>query len=191
MKSVNTNQVWVQFQRNTLKMEDKCLVEDGGRLTDKHINFANCLISCQFPRIGGLRTTLLQTRYYCFPPESIQAIFYKHCEHWIVASNMLTNDYNTVNVYDFLLDQENTDIILRIFQNHNNNEKKAVTIVMKNLQRQEGSTDCGLFAIAVMASLAHREDPSSVTYDQNKMRKHLLECFSSKIIMPFLPKSAV
>ena len=90
-------------------------------------------------------------------------------------------------MYDSLfteLDQESTDIILRIFQSYNR-EKMAVTIVMKNMQRQEGSTDCGLFAIAVMASLAHKEDPSSITYDQNKMRKHLLECFSSKLLYHF------
>ena len=190
--TVNTKQVWVQFRRNTLNMVDKCLVADGSRLTDKHIKFASCLISRQFPRIGGLRTTLLQTRYYCFPPESIQALFCKSREHWIVASNILTSDNNTVNVYDSLfteLDQESTDLILRIFQNRNN-KNKAVTIVVKTLQKQKGSRDCGLFAIAVMASLAHSEDPCSVTYDQSKMRKHLLECFSSKLIMPF-PKSAV
>ena len=185
----SAKQVWVQFRRNTLKIEDKHLVENGSRLTDKHINFASCLIARQFPKIGGLRTTLLQTRYYCFPPESIQAIFCKHRKHWIVASNLLTNDCNTVNVYDSLfaeLDQESMDIVLRIFQDHHNTkDKKAVTIVMKNLQKQEGSTDCGLFAIAVMASLAHREDPSVIKYDQNKMREHLLECFSSKLIMPF------
>jgi len=74
---VNTKQVWVQFRRNTLNMEDKRLVEDGSRLTDKHIKFASCLISRQFPGIGGLRTTLLQTRYYCFPPDSIQPLFCK------------------------------------------------------------------------------------------------------------------
>jgi len=34
---------------------------------------------------------------------------------------------------------------------------------MKKFQRQEGSMDCGLFLIAVMVSLAHREDPSAVT----------------------------
>jgi len=32
---------------------------------------------------------------------------------------------------------------------------------------------CGIFAIAVMASLAHREDSSFITYDQNKMKKHV------------------
>ena len=42
--------------------------------------------------------------------------------------------------------------------------------------------DCGLFTIAAMASLAHQEDPDIVTYDQKKMRKHLIDCFSSIIL---------
>ena len=74
-------------------MEDKCIIEGGHRLTDKHINFASYLIFRQFPQIGGLRTTLLQTRYYCFPSQSIQAIFCKRREHWIVASNIGTRPY--------------------------------------------------------------------------------------------------
>ena len=69
---------------------------------------------------------------------------------------------------------------------HNrNNDGRQITIVMKKLQRQDGSADCGLFAIAVMTSLAHKEDPSTVTYDQSKMRHHLLECFSTKLVTHF------
>jgi len=56
---------------------------------------------------------------------------------------------------------------------------------MKELQKQKGSTDCGLFAIAVMTSLAHKEDPSTIKYDQDKVRQHLLDFFPSKPIMPF------
>ena len=111
---INTDKVWVKFRRNTLKLEQKSLIEDGCRLTDKHIGFASSLISHQFPRIGGLRTTLLQTRYYCFPSENIQAISCRCREHWIVASNMFTNDCSTVNVYDSLfaaLDEESNDLI--------------------------------------------------------------------------------
>ena len=58
--TINAKGVWVHLRRNTLTMEDKCIIDGGHRLTDKHINFASCLISHQFPQIGGLRTTLLQ-----------------------------------------------------------------------------------------------------------------------------------
>ena len=182
---VNSTEVWVRFQRSSLTMEDKGKIENGSRLTDKHIGFANLLISRQFPHIGGLRSTLLQNRYYCFPSQSIQPIFCKEREHWIVASNVM-QDHKTVNVYDSLfteLDRRTYDLILQIFHARNNDQR--ATVVMKELQKQKGSADCGLFAIAVMTSLAHKEDPSTVKYDQNKMRQHLVDSFSSKFLMPF------
>ena len=37
---------------------------------------------------------------------------------------------------------------------------------MMPMQKQYGSTYCGIFAIAVMTSLAHEEDPSRFKYIQ-------------------------
>jgi len=42
------------------------------------------------------------------------------------------------------LDKETTDLILKIFPNRSDSDKKVVTIVMKKFQRQEGSMDCGI-----------------------------------------------
>ena len=98
------------------------------------------------------------------------------------------NNCSTVYVYDSLfeaLNKESTNLILKIFQNHNGSDKNAFTIVMKKLQKQEESVDCGLFTIAAMASLAHQEDPNIVTYNQKKLTKHLIDCFYS--IMPHFP----
>jgi len=77
------------------------------RLTDEHISFASSLISHQFLRISGLHTTLLLIRYYCF--RAFKQYFEDTLNIWIVASNMLTNDFSTVNVYNSLfaeLDEE-------------------------------------------------------------------------------------
>jgi len=66
---------------------------------------------------------------------------------------MQTSDHKSINVHDSLfteLDQESFDLILQIFHARNNDQK--ATIVMKEFQKQKGCTDCGLFAIAVMAS---------------------------------------
>lgn len=105
-----------------------------------------------------------------------------------MALNVLqTSDHRTVNVYDSLfteLNQESYDLILHIFHTRINDDR-TTTVLMKELQKQKGLTDCGLFAIAVMTSLAHKEDPSTAKYDQNKMRQHLLDCFSNKFLMPF------
>ena len=45
ISSVNSTEVWVRFRSSSLTLEDKCKIEDGSRLTDKHISFANSLIS--------------------------------------------------------------------------------------------------------------------------------------------------
>ena len=112
----NSAILWVQFQQSVLTMTDNKVIEDGHWLKDRHK-----FCSSQFPHIGELQTTLLQERYYCFPHQSMQGIFCKRHEHWIVASNMLINDTsdmlitdsNTVNVYDLMfgeLDQETSTI---------------------------------------------------------------------------------
>ena len=40
------------------------------------------------------------------------------------------------------------------------------------------TSDCGMFAIAVITSLLLDEDPSMVTYKQEKLREHLIECLT-------------
>ena len=75
------------------------------------------------------------------------------------------------------------DLILTMFHNCDN-DKNNVTVIMKNTQKQIGSIDCGLFTVAVMTSLPHKEDPSTATYNQQKMRQHLQEYFF-QCSMPF------
>ena len=48
-----------------------------------------------------------------------------------------------------------------------------------DVQKQKGQSDCGLFAIAFATSFAHLQDPASITYDQAKIRTHLIHCFET------------
>ena len=52
-------------------------------------------------------------------------------------------------------------------------------------QKQEGTLDCGLFAIAYSIDICHNVDPSTVAYDQSKMHKHLAECFKKGKLTQF------
>ena len=49
---------------------------------------------------------------------------------------------------------------------------------MVDMQCQEGTSDRGMFAIAVITSLLYDVDPSMVTYKQEKLREHLTECLT-------------
>ena len=56
---------------------------------------------------------------------------------------------------------------------------------MVPIQKQKGTKDCGLFTIAIMTSLAYDENPSDVTYKQDSLRSHLIECFKNKSMFLF------
>ena len=45
---------------------------------------------------------------------------------------------------------------------------------------QPGKADCGLFAIALAATLAHGMHPESYVFEQSLMRSHLLKCLYRK-----------
>ena len=41
-------------------------------------------------------------------------------------------------------------------------------------------------SLHVLTSLAYKEDPSTILYDQKKLREHLTKCFAARLIMLFL-----
>ena len=151
-------------------------------MTDKHIQLAQTLIREQFPKTGGLYSTLLQGRYHNLPPNSIQTVHCLRRHHWIVASNVLSAK-GYVHIYDSLhttIDEESVELVTNIFGNEDDS-----FVCVPNLQIQKGSMDCGLFAIAYMTTLANGKDPSVLSYEQSKMRGHLIDCFAKGKLIPF------
>lgn len=65
------------LQKHHLTLEDKWIIKNGMKLTNKHINFSQSLIKQDFPLIQGLRLTLTQNSTSGLPANSIQAI---HCK---------------------------------------------------------------------------------------------------------------
>ena len=172
--------VWVVHDNHTLIATDKTKIEQGEHLIDKHMQMAQYLAKKQFPLAGGLRSTLLQQKMVkghkgqC-TANTVQII---HCEkrsHWIVASTIFAKS-GCVNIYDTMfarLDAETRATVKRIF-----GLKSVEGLNMVDMQCQEGTSDCGVFSIAVITSLLFGEDPSMVTYKQEKLREHLIECLT-------------
>ena len=55
-----------------------------------------------------------------------------------------------------------------------------------HVARQDGSNDCGLFAIAYATELAHGRDPAKVVYSQKEMRSYFIKCMENGTLTPFL-----
>ena len=66
--------------------------------------------------------------------------------------------------------------------------QKSFTIEHVDVQRQIGTSDCGLFAIAFAVALCYGHDPHMYKYIQDSMRHHLIDCFNKHSMAPFPSK---
>ena len=89
-----------------------------------------------------------------------------------------------VHVYDSVyssLDQSAAISIQRIFR------CSPSHIKVDSVQKQRGSNDCGVYAIAYATAVAFGQDLTEVTFHQPSMRKHLVSCYMNKNMQTFPP----
>ena len=61
----------------------------------------------------------------------------------------------------------------------------VITVQCLNVQQQRGGSDCGLFALAFITAVCHGDDPTSLYFDQENMRSHLITSIESGEATPF------
>ena len=64
--------------------------------------------------------------------------------------------------------------------------EKSLTIFVENVQQQDCSQDCSLFAIAFAAMLSFNQDPVQAVINQSVMRRELLESFEEMNMKRFV-----
>lgn len=153
---------------------------NGERLTDLHVHYAQQILKRQFPHLSGLQPTVLRTKKSLGVrsplPNQLQVI-HCHGDHWILASSIGCRN-GDVDVYDSVyrsIDDTTRAVITKLFQ------ASAIRIVES--PKQEGGTDCGVFAIANATALAHGINPSS--FDQSAMRRHLVKYLKEDLMIMF------
>ena len=103
---------------------------------------------------------------------------------WLSLDNYKHQE-RMVNIYDSLLidvDDETQKAIRKVF-----NESR-ISFSLPKVQRQEGTHDCGLFAIAFATNLCFSHNPvavSAMEYTQYAMRGHLINCLESAYFIDF------
>ena len=100
----------------------------------------------------------------------------------ITASTVLSTP-GCVDIYDSLFDDVDADTTKEIHESFGKSQIK-----LQKVQKQQGSDDCGLFAIAFAVSLARKTDPSQVCFMQSQMRSHLINCFQEGRFISFPTK---
>ena len=177
---------WKQYGCYILTKQHKNQLYGGQLLDDIHIGAAQILIKRQFPEVCGLQNTLLQKSINLQPFQglnNLQIVHMGDINHWIVISTIGCKR-DEIEIYDSLQTTLNLDsetVIAKYLYS------KSSHVVMKfvNIALQSGSTECGLYAIAIMTALAFRQDPALLVFDQNSLRTHLGECFEAGNIQLF------
>ena len=104
--------------------------------------------------------------------------------HWVCASNIYSPP-GVVDVYDSISSfsvgsydlHKQLSTILKC--------STDMTVTFVDVQRQAGSSDCGVFAIAFANALCRGCDPHTISIDHNVSRGHLLACFLNKALSMF------
>ena len=170
----------VTASSSPLSKADEKLLLNGDWLNDTHMNLAQQLLSKQFPNLCGLHSTLLLPQAKQVVPAGARALQIIHTRgnHWIVASTIGCQP-GEVKIFDSLyksIDLATMTLISTIFGN------EITTVHLEESQQQQGSCDCGIFAIATCTALAHGVTP---IFKQATMRHHLYECFCHGTLTPF------
>ena len=90
-----------------------------------------------------------------------------------------------VNIYDSLfidVDDETQKAIRKVFNESN------ISFSLPKVQRQKGTNDCGVFAIALATKLCFTQNPVSVSamkYTQCALRGHLITCLENTYLIDF------
>ena len=153
-------------------------------LTSGHINLAMELISSQFPLIGGLFcTTLGATLEYPAPQEDkwLQIVHDPNAKHWVVVAKGFFE--SELSIYDSLQfhpdSREHTVNCIRKLS------PKSKSVIAKLCHKQDDDFSCGVFSLAFSIALVNNVDPSTLVFDDRKMRAHLIDCFNNRFLTPF------
>ena len=92
-------QIWVKVRDISLTNIDKEILRSGEKRSDKHINFAQRLLKAKFPKINGLRLTLLHDKVHKDLTHNALQVFHTGGDHWICVTTIGTAG-KRVSVYD-------------------------------------------------------------------------------------------
>ena len=166
-----------------LRYKEKTMIQNGLWLDDLTMNAVQTLLHNQYPTIDGFQST---TKISAGKGDILRGgaiqILHIRTNHWVCLA--VDKDKSGVRLFDSLYSNIPVSVVDQIICLLHP-QTDDIEIRSMKMQQQQGSSDCGLFAIAVATSLCHGEDPTVIRWRQSEMRPHLIECLESEIIVPF------
>ena len=178
---------WKAVSTLQLLMSDKDRLENGDLLDDKIIDAAQIMLR-EESVMGGLESVSFgQTLTFSVQKGEFVQIVHNGAGHWLTLSTVGTQQ-STVHIYDSVYCSATDEVknqLASILQTTSN----KITLHFISVPRQSGSADCGVYAIAYATALVLGVRPEMYSFDQPRMRQHLLQCIESGKMTMFPTKS--
>ena len=110
----------------------------------------------------------------------IQIIHIKGRSHW--ATLQLIG--SEIFLYDSLFTSAN-DETLQLIAQLVKTKSSSLDVNIMNIQKQTGTVDCAIYAIATVTSILLGQDPTSVVFNQKELRLHLINILEAKTLSLF------
>ena len=166
------------------------VIQSGKWLEDEQIDHAQAMLAKQFTSIGGLQLVCISEPQGCqrvgTPENAFVQILNVNDNHWITMSN-IGCPKDTAVIYDSLHHDISSydDQLLRQMAYMLMPRSRHMTLFTADMEKQVGTSDCGLFAIAAATSLCLGLLPQNCKWKQEKMREHLIRCFEGGVLEEF------
>ena len=167
-----------------LTKKDHHNILSGKELSDLHVNAYQNLLETSFPSIHGFQNTLLQHKCpllkHTDPCGQTLKVVHIRKSHWAALQIRSGN----VELYDTAYTSASEETMHIIAQLVRCNDH-GLTVHMMNVTKQSGTTDCGLYAAAILTCLTMNIDPSGIVFDRQELRQHFTNSLQNGKVSPF------
>ena len=116
---------------------------------------------------------------------AVQILFVPERQHWVATAYR----GGEVHLYDSCfpgsLSPSTEEQLVRLYRPAVRDG--MLMVKADSIQQQEGGIDCGLFSVAAAYHSAMGDNLGLVTFRQDAMRKHLMQCFEHRELSMFPP----
>ena len=154
---------WIEIGMVRLKESQKNILIGRQWLTSDILNAAQQLLAAQFNLVCGLQDT----------------------EHGVLCT-FITPKRDFIQIlHDGVGHSSASSTIKQQIATLSSTPKESIELRFIDVQKQSGTNDCRLYAIAYAIALCFGKSPSGLVFDQSLMRKHLRNCFEQSNMTMF------
>ena len=165
---------------------DRKSLDSGEWLNDAVIKASQDLLKERYTDVDGLQSPALGPilQFHVQRTKFVQ-ILHIMGNHWVTVSNIRCCEPATIQVFDSMRNQDLPSQAISQIAAIMWVEKPNIVLEFVPVQKQDGDSDCGLFAIAFATSLCAGNNPAEYAYIQDKLRNHLRQCLENRKVTEF------